>query len=101
MYYINLRNTAEVPSWTLGTLPYHEGIPGHHLQLSIQQEAKLALIRKVSFFSAISKGGLSIRSSRRRDGHVCRRSLGSIGYMHDAMFGGGSACDVVDSACTR
>ncbi|MDR5729621.1 MAG: DUF885 family protein [Terriglobia bacterium] len=52
MYYINLRDTAEVPSWTLSTLSYHEGIPGHHLQLSIQQETDLPLIRKVSGFTA-------------------------------------------------
>jgi len=31
----------------LGTLTFHESIPGHHLQLSLQQEADLPLIRKV------------------------------------------------------
>lgn len=38
-YYINLRNTAEWPRFTLPTLTYHEGIPGHHLQNAIAQEA--------------------------------------------------------------
>ena len=56
MYYINLRDTAEVPSWTLPTLTFHEGIPGHHLQLSIAMEADIPLIRKLSFFSAYSEG---------------------------------------------
>ena len=41
IYWINLRDTAEIPRWTLGTLTHHEGIPGHHLQLSIQNEAAL------------------------------------------------------------
>lgn len=89
MYYINLRNTAEVPSWTLGTLTYHEGIPGHHLQLSIQQEAKLPLIRKVSFFSAYIEGW-ALYSEQLADeiGMYENDPWGRIGYMHDAMFRG-------------
>jgi len=89
MYYINLRDTAEVPSWTLGTLTYHEGIPGHHLQLSIQQEANLPLIRKVSFFSAYMEGW-ALYSEQLADemGMYANDPWGRIGYMHDAMFRG-------------
>ena len=32
IYWINLRDTAEVPNWTLPSVTYHECIPGHHLQ---------------------------------------------------------------------
>jgi len=89
MYYINLRDTAEQPSWTLGTLAYHEGIPGHHLQLSIQQEANLPLIRKVSFFSAYIEGW-ALYSEQLADemGMYDNDPWGRIGYMHDAMFRG-------------
>jgi uncharacterized protein (DUF885 family) len=89
MYYINLRDTAEVPSWTLPTLTYHEGIPGHHLQLSIQQEATLPLIRKVSFFSAYIEGW-ALYSEQMADemGMYADDPWGRIGYMHDAMFRG-------------
>jgi uncharacterized protein (DUF885 family) len=89
MYYINLRNTAEVPSWTLGTLTYHEGIPGHHLQLSIQQETTLPLIRKVSFFSAYIEGW-ALYSEQLADemGMYDGDPWGRIGYMHDAMLRG-------------
>jgi len=89
MYYINLRNTAEVPRWTLGTLTYHEGIPGHHLQLSIQQEANLPLIRKVSFFSAYIEGwALYAEQLADEMGMYAGDPWGRIGYMHDAMFRG-------------
>ena len=89
MYYINLRDTAEQPSWTLGTLTYHEGIPGHHLQLSIQQETNLPLIRKVSFFSAYIEGW-ALYSEQLADemGMYDNDPWGRIGYMHDAMFRG-------------
>jgi uncharacterized protein (DUF885 family) len=89
MYYINLRNTAETPKWTLGTLTYHEGIPGHHLQLSIQQETNLPLIRKVSFFSAYIEGwALYAEQLADEMGMYADDPLGRIGYMHDAMFRG-------------
>ena len=89
MYYINLRDTAEVPSWTLGTLTYHEGIPGHHLQLSIQQETNLPLIRKVSGFTAYIEGW-ALYSEQFADeiGMYKGDPWGEIGYMHDAMFRG-------------
>ena len=88
-YYINLRDTAEVPTWTLPTLTYHEGIPGHHLQGSIQQESQLPLIRKVSFFSAYLEGW-ALYSEQLADemGLYASDPWGRIGYMHDAMFRG-------------
>ena len=89
IYYINLRNTAEVPSWTLPTLTYHESIPGHHLQSSIQQEAKLPLIRKVSFFSAYIEGwALYAEQLADEMGMYDRDPFGRIGYLHDAMLRG-------------
>ena len=86
-YYINLRDTAEVPSWTLPTLSYHEAIPGHHLQLSIAQEAPLPLIRKIGFFSAYSEGwALYAEQLAGEMGMYQGDPLGEIGYLHDALF---------------
>ncbi|HYL70388.1 MAG TPA: DUF885 domain-containing protein, partial [Candidatus Dormibacteraeota bacterium] len=31
MFFANLRDMTEVPTWKMNTLAYHEGIPGHHL----------------------------------------------------------------------
>ncbi|MBN9578375.1 MAG: DUF885 domain-containing protein [Alphaproteobacteria bacterium] len=87
IYYINLRNTAEVPSWTLPTLTYHEAIPGHHLQGAIQQEVNLPLIRKVSFFSAYAEGwALYAEELADEMGLYKNDPFGRIGYLHDAMF---------------
>jgi uncharacterized protein (DUF885 family) len=88
-YYINLRDTAEVPSWTLPTLTYHESIPGHHLQGSIQQEANLPLIRKVSAFSSYMEGwALYAEQLADEIGMYDNDPFGRIGYLHDAMFRG-------------
>jgi uncharacterized protein (DUF885 family) len=89
IYWINLRDTAEIPKWTLGTLTHHEGIPGHHLQLAIQQEAALPLIRKLSFYSAYIEGwALYSEQLATEMGEFNTDPIGQIGQLHDSMFRG-------------
>lgn len=35
VYNITLRSTTDFPIWTLPSLTYHEGVPGHHLQVEM------------------------------------------------------------------
>ena len=57
VFYINLRNTAEVARFGMRTLAYHEGIPGHHFQTTIQQELTgVPTFRRVLPFTAFSEG---------------------------------------------
>ncbi len=57
IYFINLKDMGDWPKYTLPTLSYHEGVPGHHLQISISQESKdIPTLRKLGFFSAYSEG---------------------------------------------
>ena len=37
-YYINLKDVAEQPKYLMQALAYHEGIPGHHMQIAIGME---------------------------------------------------------------
>jgi uncharacterized protein (DUF885 family) len=88
-YYINLRDTAEVPTWTLPTLTFHEGIPGHHLQLSLAQEAPLPMIRKIQFFSGYGEGwALYAEQLAVEMGMYQDDPLGHVGQLHDAMLRG-------------
>ena len=88
IYWINLRDTAEVPSWTLPTLTYHEAIPGHHLQISLANEAQgLPLLRKTLFNSGYVEGwALYAEELAVEMGMYDRDPLGHIGQLHDAMF---------------
>jgi uncharacterized protein (DUF885 family) len=57
IYFINLKDVGDWPKYTLPSLTYHEGVPGHHLQISIAQESKdIPTLRKLGFFSAYSEG---------------------------------------------
>ncbi|WP_026940877.1 DUF885 domain-containing protein [Hellea balneolensis] len=39
-YYINLKDVKEQPKYLMQALAYHEGIPGHHMQIAIAMELK-------------------------------------------------------------
>jgi uncharacterized protein (DUF885 family) len=87
IYWINLRDTAERPTWTLPTLTYHESIPGHHLQLSIQQEADLHLIRKTAFYSGYGEGwALYTEQVAAEMGEYADDPAAHIGYLQSSLF---------------
>ena len=56
-FFANLRDLNELPKWVMKTLAYHEGIPGHHFQISIALELKgLPLIRQQPIYTAYAEG---------------------------------------------
>ena len=89
IYWINLRDAAEVPRFVLPTLTFHEAIPGHHMQISIAQETQLPLIRKAMGFSAYTEGwALYAEQVAVEIGMYENDPFGAIGQLHDSMFRG-------------
>jgi len=57
VYYANLYRMADMPKYELPALAYHEGIPGHHMQLAIAGELDaLPRFRRFGGFTAYSEG---------------------------------------------
>ncbi len=57
IYYVNLYNLNDMSRNELEALAYHEGLPGHHLQLSIQtQLGGLPAFRRFGGVTAYSEG---------------------------------------------
>lgn len=57
IYYINQQNMNAVQKHIMNSLAYHEGAPGHHFQLAIQQELEgVPEFRKYGGYSAYSEG---------------------------------------------
>jgi len=56
IYWINLKDTADWPKHTLKTLTYHEAVPGHHFQRSLERAAGLPLIRNMLGYSEFAEG---------------------------------------------
>lgn len=56
-YYANLYDSRDMPTYQMAALAYHEGIPGHHMQLAIQQELEgLPRFRRFGGVTAFSEG---------------------------------------------
>lgn len=87
IFWINLRDSAENPTWTLPTLTYHEAAPGHHMQLALQQEADLPMIRRATFLSAYGEGwALYAEELAKEMGVYEDNPLAEVGYLQAALF---------------
>jgi uncharacterized protein (DUF885 family) len=90
IYWLNLRDTAEAPFWDMPTTTFHEGIPGHHLQITLQRQADLPLIRKAGGFGAYAEGW-ALYSEQLADemGFYHDQPAWELGYIHDALLRSG------------
>jgi uncharacterized protein (DUF885 family) len=56
-YYVNTSKLDQRPFWEIPALSLHEGVPGHHNQIALQQELPLSEFRKNgAFFTAFVEG---------------------------------------------
>ncbi|MEO6216432.1 MAG: DUF885 family protein [Sphingomonas sp.] len=91
IYYINLKSTATWPRYSLPTLCYHEGIPGHVWQG--EYSFRLPLIRSLLAFNAYSEGwALYAEQLAGELGAYDEDPLGRIGYLQSMNF---RACRLV------
>ncbi len=57
IYYANLYKMEAMPKYQMEALAYHEGIPGHHMQLAISQELEgIPKFRKFGGYTAYIEG---------------------------------------------
>jgi uncharacterized protein (DUF885 family) len=57
IYYANLYDMKAMPVYQMEALAYHEGIPGHHMQIAIAQELQdIPTFRKFNFYTAYVEG---------------------------------------------
>jgi uncharacterized protein (DUF885 family) len=91
LYYINLKTTATWPRYSLPTLCYHEGLPGHIWQG--EYSYRLPLIRSLLAFNAYSEGwALYAEQLASELGVYDDDPLGRIGYLQSMNF---RACRLV------
>ena len=57
IYYANLRDMSDMPIYQMEALAYHEGNPGHHMQLAIMTDLEdIPAFRRFGGYSAYSEG---------------------------------------------
>ena len=88
IFFINLRDTAEWPRYTLPTLAYHEGAPGHLFEGALKfEDAELPLYRQAASVTAYGEGwGLYAEQVADELGMYADDPLGKIGYLASYAF---------------
>jgi uncharacterized protein (DUF885 family) len=57
IYYAHLSDMSAMPKTNLETIAYHEGLPGHHMQIAIARELQgVPEFRKQAMFNAYAEG---------------------------------------------
>ena len=92
IYFINLKTTGDWPKYSLPALTFHEGVPGHHLQISLAQTSTdLPMIRKISFYSAYGEGW-ALYAEQLADELGAYQDIERAGYLQSYLF---RACRLV------
>ena len=87
IYFVNLKDVGDWPKYTLPSLTYHEGVPGHHLQISLAQESKdIPTLRKIGFFSAYSEGWALYAEQLADELGAYASPLERAGYLQSFLF---------------
>jgi uncharacterized protein (DUF885 family) len=88
LVYINLHDTHEWPRWSLPTVTFHEGLPGHQLEGGLALSNKsLPLIRKAMGFSGYAEGwALYAEQLADELGMYEDDPVGRIGYLRGQLF---------------
>ena len=94
IYYINLSDTANWPKWSVASVTFHEGVPGHHLQITTAQHLQgLPLLRRVNGNSGYAEGwGLYAEQLADELGMYEDDPMGRIGYLKSVLW---RACRMV------
>ena len=86
IYFINLKDVGDWPKYSLPALTYHEGTPGHHLQISLSQESKdIPTLRKIGGFSAYSEGW-ALYAEEVADELGAYKGIERAGYLQSFLF---------------
>jgi uncharacterized protein (DUF885 family) len=83
VYFINMRNLAEMTRIDLPTQDFHEAVPGHHFQIALAQEmTDTPLLRRLISFNAYTEGwGLYAEELADEQGFHEGDLAGRIGYL--------------------
>jgi uncharacterized protein (DUF885 family) len=86
IYFINLKSTADWPKYSLPALTFHEGLPGHHLQLLTAQKAgAMPMLRRIAFYSAYGEGW-ALYAEQLADELGAYTSIERAGYLQSYLF---------------
>jgi uncharacterized protein (DUF885 family) len=86
IYWINLKSVGDWPKYSLPSLTFHEGVPGHHLQGSIAQlSGEVPMLLRNNFISAYGEGW-ALYAEQLADELGAYDGLERAGYLQSFLF---------------
>jgi len=88
VFFANLRDVSEHPTFFMKTLAYHEANPGHHFQFAIQMELRgVPIFRKlIPFFTYIEGWAMYAERLAWEMGMYNDDPFGNVGRLRDELF---------------
>lgn len=86
IYWVNLRDTANLPKFSAPTLTYHEAIPGHHMQVAIAIDQPAPFLAKTFFSNPTGEGwALYAEALAAEMGLYADDPFGDLGRLRDEL----------------
>jgi uncharacterized protein (DUF885 family) len=88
VFFANLRDMKETQKFAMKTLAYHEGIPGHHFQVTIALELKsVPFFRRMIFFTSYIEGWAMYAENLARElGMYADDPYSELGFLDSILF---------------
>src|SRR5262249_21773557 len=87
IYFVDLHAIRDRPTWSLPSATYHETLPGHLLQLPLQEAAKLHPMRQQMNPRGFTEGwGIYAETLAQKLGVYHDDAVGEIGYLQSRLF---------------
>ncbi|NJD31901.1 MAG: DUF885 domain-containing protein [Gammaproteobacteria bacterium] len=87
VFYVNTYDLASRPTYAMEALFLHEGVPGHHLQISVAQEAaNLPRFRRFAWDTAYGEGWALYAESLGRDLGLYTDPYNAFGALSNEMW---------------
>ncbi len=88
VFYANLYDIKQTPTYSMQALAFHEAIPGHHLQIALNLENEdLTLYRRFGYrTSAFSEGWALYSEQLALEAGLARNLLDELGVLQSELF---------------
>ena len=88
IFYANLYDIKQTPTYSMRTLAFHEAVPGHHLQNALNQENEsLSLYRKHGYYTSAYGEGWALYAERlATEAGLLESDFDELGVLQSELF---------------
>ncbi len=87
VYYVHLIDMTMMPKSEMEAIAYHEGVPGHHMQIAIAQELEdIPTFRTQQFFTSYVEGWALYSERLSKEMGMYKKPINDFGRLHSEMW---------------